>query len=263
MAESSLSIGVADLREEVGFFLGYGSASGSWSAAQLAEINKVVKSGVRRVYYPPAVSPETTGYEWSFLRPWTTLALVADDYDYDLPDDFGRLLGQFHYDKEIYLPSIPEISVAQLLELRANSYVSGDPEFCAVRYKSSDGSAGQRHEVLFSPVPNTDRTLHYQYEAYQGELTDDYPYPLGGMQLAELYIESCLAVAEQRPNDAPGLHSQMFERLLIDAVMRDRKRDGGYFGQMGDAYVTEDATWRRGQKLRDGTYEITYGGGYL
>lgn len=263
MAESTLSIGVSDLRAKVGFFLGYGLTAGNWSAAQLAEINEIVKSGVRRVYYPPAVTPEIAGYEWSFLQPSTTLAISDDDYDYDLPDDFGRLIGQFHYASEEYQKSIPEVPLGTLLELRANSFVSGAPEFCATRYKSSDGSGGQRQEVLFFPTPNESWTLHYRYEAFQGELTDSYPYPLGGMYLSELYIESCLAVAEQRPNDAPGHHTAMFEKLLVDAIARDRKHGPQYFGQMGDADETVDVTWRRGRKMRDSAYEVSYKGEYI
>jgi len=258
MAESSLSVGVADLRAEVGFFLGYGRTADNWSAAQLAEINSVVQSGVRRVYYPPAIDASTLGYEWSWLRPTTTLDIESDTADYDLPDDFGRLVGCFHYPAEEYRTSIVHVPISRILADRAASSLTGAPVKCATRFKSSDGSAGQRQEVLFFPEPDSDWTLSYEYEAYNGALTDDYPYPLGGMQLAELYTESCLAVAEQRLDDeAGGNHMRAYELLLLDAVARDRKRGPKSYGQMG--HVEQgSAEFRRG--WTGGTYPITYGG---
>jgi len=53
------------------------------------------------------------------------------------------------------------------------------------------------------------------------------------MSLAELFIESCLAVAEQRLNDEIGVHTQTYQALLLDAVQRDKKHSPTYFGYMG------------------------------
>ena len=53
------------------------------------------------------------------------------------------------------------------------------------------------------------------------------------MQLAELYIESCLAVAESRLNDEIGIHTSQYQALLLDAISRDRRRDAQSYGQMG------------------------------
>ena len=82
MAESALSLGWTDFKEEVGFFLKYGRDT--WTAAQEAEIEGIVHGGVRRVYYPPAIGEgkeRTVGYEWSWLRPSTTLAQTASSPD--------------------------------------------------------------------------------------------------------------------------------------------------------------------------------------
>lgn len=255
MAESGLSVGLPELRQEVGFFLGYGIAG--WSAAQETEIDRIIQSGVRRVYYPPAASQETLGYEWSWLRPMTTLSLVADDYDYDLPDDFGRLIGPFHYPPATYVKSIPEVSIGKIISERANSNHTGDPWWVATRWKSSDGSGGQRREAIFYPTPDASRVLTYQYEAYQGALTEANPYPLGGMKLAELYIESCLAVAESRLDDSAGQHRAEFEALLVDAVARDRKNGAQYYGDVGN-HEPVDGEFRRG--WGSATYPITYHG---
>ena len=229
MSESSLSIGYPELRQSIGFFLGYGRTILDWSTAQAAEIEVVCQSGIRRVYYPMVGD----GYEWSFLRPTKTLAIVTDDGDYDLPDDFGRLIGDLHFAADKNRVSIAIIAVGRLLELRSRNDRNDAPVYAAIRYKESDGSGGQRQEILFWPEPSEDWTLSYEFEAYSGELSDTYPYPLGGMQLAELYTESCLAVAEQRVNNEAGLHTQAYQALLADAIARDKKRGAKLFGQMG------------------------------
>jgi hypothetical protein len=258
MAESGLSIGYAELVGEVGKFLGYGyKAYASYLAAQQAIINRVVQSGVRRVYYPPAVDANTMAYEWSWLRPTTTLAVVSGTYDYDLPDDFGRVVGAFYYPPEEYKQPICEVSVGRILALLSYEALSGHPLYFATRFKASDGTTGQRQSVLFYPTPDDSRTLSYEYEAFSGALSSTYPYPLGGMKLAELYIESCLAVAETRMKDEIGIHTQTYQALLIDAIARDKKNGPLFFGSMGnrDEKLLE---FRRG--LTGGTYPITYKG---
>ena len=255
MAESSLSVGLPELRAEVGFFLGYGRSG--WSSAQVAEIDGIVQSGVRRVYYPPAVNADTIGYEWSWLRPTKPLAVVAGAADYDLPDDFGRLIGAINYPEAEYRSPIVVVSVGKLLAMRAHASLSDAPKYAAIRYKASDGTSGQRQEVLFYPTPNAAWTLTVEYEAYSGALTEANSYPLGGMQYAELYVESCLAIAESRLNDEIGLHNQQYQTLLVDAIARDRKHGARYFGWMGHVEPTS-TEFRRG--WTGSSYPITYKG---
>ncbi|MFA5186695.1 MAG: hypothetical protein WC551_09485 [Patescibacteria group bacterium] len=262
MAESSLSIGYTDLRQEVGGFLGYGRTIASWSAARIATIDRIVQSGVRQVYFPPAVNvsgsnEEATVHEWSWLRPTTTLPTVADDGDYDLPDDFGRLVGKFHYAANVHRAAIYVVSVGDLLDMRAHYDQNDAPRYVAIRYKASTGVSGQRQEALFWPEPDAVYTLSYEYEAYTGVLSDTYPYPLGGMQLAELYIESCLSIAEQRPNDEIGIHTAKFQLLLAAAVYRDMQRGARNFGQMGHKERYKERICRG---YTGTTYPITYHG---
>jgi hypothetical protein len=99
--------------------------------------------------------------------------------------------------------------------------------------------------------------MSYEYEAYSGALSDAYPYPLGGMKLSELYLESCLAVAEQRAHEEYNIHTQNFQSLLIDAIARDRKNGAVQYGQMGDCQ-NEDVEFRRG--YTGSVYGITYQG---
>lgn len=317
MAESSLSIGLPELIQEVGFFLSYGrTVATDGDAAKLAEVMSIIQSGVRRVYYPLPAGQAAVGHEWSWLRPTATLTLqqavsgaltrgsftagdsitqtttlaratyvsddgsemtlygvsgiadgtstwypsdddddttnawtpteIADTSKYDLPDDFGRLVGGLNFSPNAYRRAIEVVPIAQILEMRAINAVTSYPLYAAVRYKESDGSSGQRQEILFFPQPDQAFVLHYEYEAYSGALSDSYPYPLGGMQLAELYIESCLAVAESRLNDEIGNHTAQYQALLADAIVRDGRRDARSYGQMGHVEEFSDR-YRRGR----------------
>jgi hypothetical protein len=263
MSESSLSIGFPELQIEVGYLLGYGRTPANWSVAQEALIDSIVQSGVRRVYFPPAVSDGKriveAGYEWSWLRPTTTLVIESGTADYDLPDDFSRLVGNFHYAEAEYKNPITQFSVGDILASRARTSTTGIPYKCAVRFKECDGTTGSRQEVLFYPEPDGDYTLSYEYEAYTGALSDDAPYPLGGMKMGELFIESCLAVAEARMDQEAGIHTATFQTLLIDAIMRDKKQGAVHYGQMGSR-GNEAREFHRGY---DGTVHECYYNGEL
>lgn len=264
MADSTLTLGWTELKQAVGHFIGYGSVVGSWSTVQEDEIELIVQTGYRRVLYPPAAGVIPAGFEWSFLRPSTTLPIVADDGDYDLPDDYGRVVGEFHYAADEHKASIRIISLAALLDMRSHSDQNSYPTFAATRFKSSDGTAGQLQEALFYPEPDDDYTLHYCYDAYTGQLSDTIAYPLGGMRMSELYKASCLAAAEIRNNEEAGLQNSLFQALLVTEVVHDTKRGTQHFGQMGQpGSVTQEEKWRRGQQLYDGAYDITYKGNQI
>jgi hypothetical protein len=82
------------------------------------------------------------------------------------------------------------------------------------------------------------------------------------MKYSELYIESCLAIAEGRFHDEPhGEHNQAFERRLVDMIRRDGKGGAQIFGQMGQKIAEDPRDFRRG--MTGGTYPVTYKGELL
>jgi hypothetical protein len=175
----------------------------------------------------------------------------------DLPDDVGRVMGDFFYEPDVYNRSIVLVSEARLQSYLQQSADTDKPQYAAVRYKSDSPTAtvGQRMEVLWWPIPSSAYTLTYRYEAYTGELSNDVKYPLGGMRYSELVLESCLAIAEQRENDERGIHWDSFLRLLRAGIEYDRKQGARYFGHMGSEY---DSTLTREQC--QSSYDITYKG---
>ncbi len=77
MAESTLSITYRTIQQELGYFNGWSTDNTSWSASELAMINRDVKAGLRQFYAPPKLPAQTRPHRWSFLRPVETLITVA------------------------------------------------------------------------------------------------------------------------------------------------------------------------------------------
>ena len=257
MSESGLSISFTDLRLEVAAFLGYGPTASAWATAQLAEIDRYIQSGLRRFYYPPASEGVEAGYSWSFLKPVGTITTTASDQAQDLPAKVGRVVGGFFYDEDYHRRSIVQVSEEAYQASISRSETTGSPRICRVRTRGGPALTGQRYEVAWWPIPDAAYVFTYRYEAYDGPLADDNPYPLGGMRHSELMLESCLAVAEQRANDERGLHTNEFERLLRAAIQHDRRLGAQHYGRMGH-HEEEEVVPRHGDT--GGTYPITYKG---
>lgn len=72
MAESTLSITLAELQAQVARFQSYGGTFGtafsSLTAAQQAEVTSIIKRGLRQFYAPPQLPRESYAHVWSFLR---------------------------------------------------------------------------------------------------------------------------------------------------------------------------------------------------
>ena len=80
MAESTLTLLHENISNEISdrFF---GEADHEdLTAAQQTRIDNIIDSGYRQFLYPPAVGEIEPGYEWTFLKPWTTLDISAS-YD--------------------------------------------------------------------------------------------------------------------------------------------------------------------------------------
>jgi len=176
----------------------------------------------------------------------------------DMPDDFGRVIGDLHFEASVYAQSITVVSEHRILTLLQRDNVTGRPRHAALRFKAAASTVGQRQEIVFWPKPNDDYTLTYRYEAFVGKLVPaTTQYPLGGMKYSEVIVESCLAVAEQRANDERGIHWEAFTRLLRTAVQQDRKAGARYFGAMSSGEATHVDPRRHSLQS---SYDYTYNG---
>jgi hypothetical protein len=155
--------------------------------------------------------------------------------DYDLPDDFGAVDGDFTFAPSEGSPSIRIVGEGQIRAYRQHNAGRSRPRYAAIRPKASDGTSGQRFEVLFAPTPDIEYVLQYRYTVLLNKLTADNPYPVGGMTHAETILASCLAVAEQRGDDEKGIRWERFiERLTASISMDQKAGTPDYFGYNGD-----------------------------
>lgn len=223
MAESTLSLTLDDLRNDVGFFLNFGPSYASYTDAQKAVVTKVIKIGQRQFLFPPRLPNARKSHEWTFLRPVATLTTVAATATYELPDNFGGIEGVFTYDSNsdgwCSVPIVPEQKIRQMKMNDGDA--TGQPQLACLRPKTTDGSDGQRWEVEFWPTPGAAYDLDYRYNILPDALANGASYPYGGAQHAETVRASCLAAAESEVHDVRGEKWERFMERLAASIDHD------------------------------------------
>lgn len=230
-ASGGLSVGYAALREEVAAFLGYGT--GDLTKAQDAEVDRYVQSGVRQFYYPPLPEGADADFSWDFLRAEGSVRLTPGVADYALPDGFTR------FDGRVVLSGGGAVSVVPFAEMlrmrRAAPARTGTPRFAATLATGDFGERGQRRRLYLFPAPDAADEASFTCCDDGGPLdAASNPWPRGGAAYAELLLESCLSIAEQRANDEAGAHTAKFQSLLASAISRSRACGAQDFGRVGD-----------------------------
>lgn len=220
MADSFLAVTYDSLRELVGQVKGLNTTVSSWTAAQAAEVDRIIASGLRKFYWPRTPDDQPP-HEWSFLRRDTSLSLTAGTYSYDLPDDFVSFVGQ-PVVNDVDGGAMEPIDVDVLLSLRARKNLSGVPVKYALRQKSHDATVGTRWEVLLYPIPREAWTVLYRYVFEPEELTNVNVYPLGGMAHGETIQAAVMSAWECINGDYAGVHSEEFARQLAVSMRIDR-----------------------------------------
>ncbi|OHB56133.1 MAG: hypothetical protein A2Y07_01280 [Planctomycetes bacterium GWF2_50_10] len=236
MSEPSLTITYFDLLSEIGRMLGYGRDSGQWSDEERSDIDSVINSGLRQFYVPPPVDPSQNSHLWSFLKPIDTITTEVGVRTYDLPDDFGGIEGDLTFETGSGKQFVRLANEGTVRNLAAyNNYV-GTPSMAAIRPKASDGTSGQRFEIIFWKSPNDIYVLSYRKIVLLNKLSETNPYPLGTMAHGETILESCLSIAEQRLNDGnKGTHFEQFRVRLAASIMFDRQSTrANFLGYNGD-----------------------------
>lgn len=231
MAESSLSLSYVEFCSRVGRFLGWQSDAISsptyWTAAQVTRIDEIVNSGYRKFLRGDVPGNPGAKHEWSFLKPMGTITTVASDYDCDLPDDYGGIMGNFQFlNTDNQRGPVEVINEGVLRSLReGDNSTTGKPQFAAIRPKTvTAGATGQRFECLLWPTPDGVYHLNYRYVSLPSKLTTAAPYPLGGEEHGETILAACLAVADEEENDNRGERMENFLELMASSIKSDQNR---------------------------------------
>jgi hypothetical protein len=255
----------SSLKAQIGFYLGWKDPA-AWTATQIAELNTVIARGLRQFYTPPVLPNEAAIHQWSFLRPIATLATVADQDTYDLPANFGALIGQMHFSAadDQWTP-IQIVNVGRIEAMRTRDLSNGAPVCAAVTPKvpgaeeDAEGEADQRFSLIVQPAPDAIYTIRYRYQIVPVSLDDStVVYPLGGECHAETILQSCLAIAELMYNDLPGPQNELWMQRLRASIAFDRKQAPETLGYNRDNSDCPDMPVPRrfvtyGGQLYDGT----------
>jgi hypothetical protein len=251
MAEPTLSLTYNDLAGEVGTFLGWGRGAAfgdpAWTNQQQPAIDSCVRSGLRQFYFPPPIEGMEVAYDWSFLKPIVTLSLATDQTTLPLPDDFGGVEGRITLSSAqgIQWWPLEFYGVGQIYQQQSTyPTTTGRPWMtCVEPLKGTTGTQGQRWQLRVWPRPDTAYTIQFQYYINPDYLTGSNPYAYGGAQHVETILESCLAVAEQRLDDAMGVHTMKFKERLLASINMDRKSKPQTLGYNGDRSDLRDRRW--------------------
>jgi hypothetical protein len=284
--ESSLNIAYLELQSDVGVFFGYGAGNTAygatdtaWTTAQTNQINKALKSGLRRFYFPEPLMGEKESYNWSFLKPTATLSIPeGGNFQIEgtetficqvpLPDDFGGFEG-----KLTIVQTGPGVSAPWYIDFTNEGRLrelysfaptrTGRPELAAqVQLKGTGPQTSSRSALMIWPLPDQAYVFQAQYYINPDFLSGAYPYAYGGTQHAETLREACLAAAETYLDDtAGGNHDSMFMRRLAASVALDRRNKPlvlGYNRDRSDymGEVTGRAGWLTGGIMYNG---VQYG----
>lgn len=256
MSESTLSLRKSDIEAKLGTFAGWGRGEAfgetAWTDAEKALIRDALDSGCRRVYWPDPLDGEAHSYSWSFFRPVSQLALHQGAQTIDLPDDYGTFEGSLNILTSTNGVTAQPWKIQWLNEGRiremytVTAEIIGPPMYaCPVANKSmlGSGEAGQRFQLLVFPTADQDYVLQATYNINPNCLTEAFPYALGGAQHAETFLESCLAVMEERLDDASSVHAAAFRRRLGTSIDIDRRARPQRIGYNADRSDNEE--WQR------------------
>lgn len=223
------------LLREVGRTLGVGPNPQSYAHDQLRRVDSIVQSGVMQFYFCPPMQKEKDQedgeggrderlrqpHTWSFLNQLGTFALESGQSLYTLPEDFAGVNG------DLILSDgkgrIPVVAETHLRQIALKDAVSGDPQYAAVRPSISKGGGHQRWEVLLYPTPDASKSVNYRYTVAATDLSEENPFPLGGVPHAETVLASCLAVAEDRESPENNKARQLFQLRLSASIHLDKQ----------------------------------------
>ena len=154
--------------------------------------------------------------------------------DYLLPRDFGHMIGELTFASDEAYYTVPIVPETYIRDMRMRITGTGTPRWAAIRPVKTPPLGyvePQRYELMLCPIPSSNHNLTYQYSLIPERL-DRYhnPYPVGGQVLGELYLQACRMVAEQIRDKEVGVQSGRYDRLLVNAKLRDSRSEPDLLG---------------------------------
>ncbi len=148
---------------------------------------------------------------------------IATTGAYRLPGDFGGIIGDITFaPDEGYFAPLPIRSESQVRRMLQGSTDSGRPIYAAVRPATTDGTKGQRHDLLSYPIPDADYPVSFQYNVIPDAMTSAAEFPYGGTMHNETIKAACIAAAELSTREQRGARWQDYQDRLQESIRRER-----------------------------------------
>ena len=229
------------------------------------------------VSYPVASASANTIVLDSNDNPGATLSsktFKLHQDDYDLPRDFGRIVGNITFsEKDNAWHTVKIIGEARIRELRQRDYAassSTDPILAAIVPKKTlataatpdPGSGGvATHTIKFWPAITSSAVIHYRYEVRPQAFSAAGDYPYGADDHSDTILYSCLSEAERRLDREAGVYKMRFMEALTSSIEKDGRANRpemlGYNSDQSDGFDPEHTRIYGGRirhKQQDGTY---------
>lgn len=237
----SYGLNYNEIKRHVSRFLGYDNANLTTQQAQ--DVDDAIQSGYRRFLNPPPID-SAAAHQWSFMHTKGTLGLVANDWEYDAPEDFGTLLGSMTFvEQSLWRSEIKQVPENEIRRLRMQDYLEAYnyPRYVAIRYTADDPP---KTEFLFYPEPQAAHTLEYLYLRFVPPLTGT-DKPIGGDVHSETVLAAALASAENLMEENRGIWEAKFLERIRTSISHDRRNNPTWYGYHGDPRQEREYEWPR------------------
>lgn len=261
MAESTLSLTYMVIADEICDLLGWPAYS-SCVSAEKARVQSYMKSGLRQFYI---------AHPWRFLTPEVNDIYTTDTRasggtaaaNVPMEDGFGGMAGPVSFYLDYRWLPLETVTASRMRDLRQYSGQSASkPQALAIVQVDEAQMAadkGTRWYMYLWPTPDQAYQMMFSYHllppAWDGSADDTYPF--GGMTVSEAILQSCLAITEQRANDTLGIHTELYQKALIEAIKAEGvNQSPQILGYNGDGVM--DAFPRGCRSLASYTATINY-----
>lgn len=253
--EVGLLVTRTECKKAVALAMGWDRDPAQWEADQTADFAIIEPEALRRVY---------GAHTWSFLSPTVPITLTAGTPTYDLPSDFASMEMPIVYTGN-YAGHRPVLrsSMAMVTRDIQSGGATGVPTLYAIETLASGGeSMGSRYALHFNCLPSSPFTMRCTYRINPYLVTDDRPYPLGGMNFASALRAAYQAEAETSlmPGGGDGRYAARLAEALATAIADDIRSGPTHLGTNSNHRRREDAPFASSPMF---TGQVTYGGNPL
>lgn len=213
---ASFDLTFSDVYNQVSEFLGTGSSP---TGASLIRAKNIVYRAYRQFLYP--IHPNTGRLHlWSFLKRPLTIKTKGDQWQYQLPTDFSRMLKDPQYlDNEGYGPLV-KVSTDWIRRRRSESTSSTYPTHFALSPVSQDAALGTMWELWLWPDPSGAYSIVFTYLMVPEKPTETTDLFLGGPQASEVILQLATVIAEGQEEHGNTQKAEA-DRLLASMVLSD------------------------------------------